>query len=86
MRVKSAPKHAVVIPQKCVVTIYRNPIQYVVHRRREFFLLDQQKRDAKKVSDYKQHVHAPPKNNNSTDTVKKTTDSGRYQRTAGAYE
>ena len=69
-----------------MVIVHRNPIKYVVHRRREYFLLDQQHRDQKKLSEYKQHVHSPPKNNTSADTGTESTDSGRYKRTIGTYE
>ena len=61
------PKHAVVEPQKCVVIVHRNPIRYIVHRRKEYFLLDQQKRDQRKLLDYKKHVHSPPQNNSPAD-------------------
>ena len=80
------PKHAVVMPQKCVVIVHRNPIKYIVHRRREYFLLDQQRREQKKLSEYKQHVHSPPKNNTSANTGAESADSRCYTRTVGAHE
>ena len=67
VRLKGTPKHAVVEPQKCVVIVHQNPIRYIVHRRREYFLLDQQQRDQKRLTAYKKHVHSPPKDNTPAD-------------------
>ena len=42
VRIKATPLHAEVQPLKCVVYIMRNPVTFAIHRRREFYLLDQQ--------------------------------------------
>ena len=42
VRSKAPPQHAEVRPLKCVVYITRNPVTFEIHRRREFYLLDQQ--------------------------------------------
>ena len=60
MRLKVTPLHAEVRPLKCVVYITRNPVTFVIHRRREFFLLDQQAPERKHQAAYKRHVHTPP--------------------------
>ena len=73
--VKQTPKHAVVTLQKCVVYVYKNPIRYDIHRRREYFLKDQQARDHARLVDYKKHVHRPPKDHTTADKTAKTTDS-----------
>ena len=75
VRVKQTPKHAVVTPQKCVVYVYKNPIRYDIHRRREYFLKDQQARDEARLVDYKKHVHRPPKDHPTADKTAKTTHS-----------
>ena len=75
VQVKQTPKHAVVIPQKCVVYVHKNPIRYEVHRRREYFLKDQRARDEARLVDYKKHVHRPPKDHTPANKAAKTTDS-----------
>ena len=60
VRTKSTPWHAEVRPLKCVVYITRNPVTFVIHRRREFYLLDQQVQEKKHQAEYKWHVHTPP--------------------------
>ena len=86
MRRKAMPKHAVVKPQKCVVIIHRNPIRYVVHRRREYFLLDQQQRDQDKLQEYKKHVHSPPQDYTPADTGAESANSRRYSWTANTLQ
>ena len=60
VRIKVTPRHAEVRPLKCVIYIIRNPVTFAIHRRREFYLLDQQARERKHQADYKRHVHMPP--------------------------
>ena len=63
VRSKAPPGHAEVRPLKCAVYITRNPVTFEIHRRREFYLLDQQARETKYQVEYKRHVHmlpAPP--------------------------
>ena len=74
VRVKQMLKHAVVIPQRCVVYVHKNPIRYEVHRRREYFLKDQKARDEVQLADYKKHVHSLPKDHTPTDKAAKTSD------------
>ena len=57
---KATPRHAEVRPLKCVVYITRNPVTFIIHRRREYYLLDQQARERKHQAVYKRHVHMPP--------------------------
>ena len=85
VRVKSTPKHAVVTPQKCVI-VHRNPIKYVVYIRKEYFLLDQQQREHKRLAEYKQHVHAPPKNDTSANTGEESANHRCNKRTTGTHE
>ena len=60
VRSKAPPRHAEVRPLKCVVYITRNPVTFQIHRRHEFYLLDQQARATKYQAEYKRHVHMPP--------------------------
>ena len=60
VQTKVTPRHAEVRPLKCVIYITRNPVTFVIHRRRDLFLLDQQAQERKHQADYKQHVHMPP--------------------------
>ena len=86
VRVKQTPKHAVVIPQKCVMYVHKNPIRYVVHRRREYFLKDQKARDQARLVDYKKHVHRPPKDNTTAAKTAQTTHSGHNADGHRAYD
>ena len=77
VRTKSAPRHAEVRLLKCVVYITRNPVTFVIQRRRDLFLLDQQARDQKQqAAAYKRHVHLPPATPAVTTTAKNSTYSG----------
>ena len=60
VRSKAPPRHAEVRPLKCVVYITRNPVTFQIHRRREFYLLDQRARETRHQAEYKRHVHMPP--------------------------
>ena len=60
VRSKATPEYAEVRPLKCIVYITRNPVTFEIHRRREFYLLDQQARERKQQAEYKRHVHMPP--------------------------
>ena len=73
VRIKATPWHAEVQPLKCVVYITRNPVTFAIHRRREFYLLDQQARERKHQADYKRHVHMPPVQPAITTTTKNVT-------------
>ena len=75
VQVKQTPKHAVVMPQKCVVYVYKNPIRYDIHRRREYFLKDQKAQDKARLVNYKKHVHRPPKDHTTAAKTAKTTHS-----------
>ena len=57
---KAPPRHAEVRLLKCIVYMTRNPVTFEIHRRREFYLLDQQARETKYQAEYKRHVHMPP--------------------------
>ena len=59
VRSKAPPRHAEVRPLKCVIYITRNPVTFDIHRRREFYLLDQRARETKHQAEYKKHVHMP---------------------------
>ena len=72
VRTKVTPRHAEVRPLKCVIYITRNPVTFVIHQRRDLFLLDQQVREREHQADYKWHVHTPPA------TPATTKDQGRY--------
>ena len=60
VRRKATPHHAEVRLLKCVIYITRNPVTFIIHRRRELYLLDQQAREQKNEAVYKRHVHMPP--------------------------
>ena len=60
VRTKTPPRHADVRLPKCVVYFTRNPVTFVIHRRREFYLLDQKARETRQQAEYKRHVHTPP--------------------------
>ena len=60
VQIKATPQHAEVRPLKCIVYITRNPVTFIIHWRREFYLLDQQARERKHQAAYKRHVHMPP--------------------------
>ena len=60
VRSKAPPRHAEVRPLKCIVYITHNPVTFDIHRRHEFYLLDQRARETKHQADYKRHVHMPP--------------------------
>ena len=60
VRRKETPRHAELRPLKCVVYITRNPVTFIIHRRRELYLLNQQAREQKNEAAYKRHVHMPP--------------------------
>ena len=47
VRRKATLRHAEVQPLKCVVYITQNPVTFIIHRRRELYLLDQQAREGK---------------------------------------
>ena len=73
VRSKAPPRHAEVRPLKCVVYMTRNPVTFEIHRRREFYLLDQQARETKYQAEYKRHVHMPPAPPAITTTPKNVT-------------
>ena len=73
VRSKAPPRHAEVRPLKCVIYITRNPVTFEIHRRREFYLLDQQARERKHQAEYKRHVHMPPTPPAITTMTKKVT-------------
>ena len=50
VRSKAPPQHVEVQPLQCVVYITRNPVTFEIHRRCEFYLLDQQAREKKTPS------------------------------------
>ena len=72
VRTKSTPCHADVRPPKFVVYITRNPVTFAIHRRREFYLLDQKARETRQQAEYKRHVHTPPVQYTTTITTKNT--------------
>ena len=82
VQTKSTPRQAEVRPLKCVVYITRNPVTFVIQRRRDLFLLDQQARDQKHQAAYKQHVHLPPATPAVTTTAKNSTYSGHDKTSA----
>ena len=47
VRTKSTPHHADVRLPKCFVYITRNPVTFAIHRRHEFYLLDQKVRETR---------------------------------------
>ena len=57
---KGTPRHAEVRPLKCAIYITQNPVTFIIHQRRELYLLDQQAREQKNEAAYKRHVHVPP--------------------------
>ena len=73
VRTKTTPWHAEVRPLKCVIYITRNPVTFAIHRRREFYLLDQQARETKHQAEYKRHVHTPPAQSPATVMTKDAT-------------
>ena len=73
VQIKATPRHAEVRPLKCVVHITQNPVTFVIHWRREFYLLDQQARERKHQAAYKRHVHTPPAQSATTTTTKNAT-------------
>ena len=73
VQIKVTPQHAEVRPLKCVIYISRNPVTFVIQRRRDLFLLDQQARERKHQAAYKQHVHTPPATSATTIATKNTT-------------
>ena len=79
VRTEATPQHAEVRPPKCVVYITRNPVTFVIQRRRDLFLLDQQARERKHTTAYKQHVHKPLMKPATTATPKNTTHSRCHQ-------
>ena len=78
VRTKSTPRHADVRPLKCIVYIARNPVTFAIHRRREFYLLDQQARETKQQAAYKRHVHTPPTQCTTTVKTKNTFNHRRH--------
>ena len=60
VRIKVPPRHAEIRPLKWVVYITRNPVTFIIHQHREFYLLDQQARERQNQAMYKRHVHTPP--------------------------
>ena len=54
-------------------TSHEIQLTFAVHRRREFYLLDQQARERKHQADYKRHVHMPPTQPAITITTKNVT-------------
>ena len=82
VRTKTTPRQAEVQPLKCVVYITKNPITFVIQRRRDLFLLDQQARDQKHQAAYKWHVHLLPATPAVTTTAKNSTYSGRDKTSA----
>ena len=73
VRTKVTPRHAEVRLLKCVVYITRNPVTFAIHRRREFYLLDQQAREIKHQAEYKWHVHTLPAQPATTIMTQNTT-------------
>ena len=84
VRTKATPQHAEVRPLKCIVYITRNPVTFVIQRRRDLFLLDQQARERKHQAAYKRHVHTPPVTSATTTTTKDTTHN-RCNQTSAIY-
>ena len=82
VRTKSTPRQAEVRPLKCIVYITRNPVTFIIQRRRDLFLLDQQARDQKHQAAYKWHVHLPPATPAVTTTAKNSTYSRRDKASA----
>ena len=82
VRTKSTPRQAEVRPLKCVIYITRNPVTFVIQRRRDLFLLDQQARDQKHHAAYKWHVHLLPATPAVTTMAKNATYSGRDKASA----
>ena len=70
VRTKATPRHAEVRPLKCVVYITRNPVTFIIRRRHDLFLLDQQAREREHQAAYKWHVHTPPAQPAITTTTK----------------
>ena len=79
VRTKSTPRHADVRPLKYVVYITRNPVTFAIHRRREFYLLNQQAQETKQQAEYKQHVQTPPAQCTTTIRTKNTFNHRRHK-------
>ena len=78
VRTKSNPRHTDMRPPKCVVYITRNPVTFTIHRRREFYLLDQRARQTRQQGEYKRHVHTPPAECTTTIMTKNTFNYRRH--------
>ena len=78
VRTKLTPRHADVRPPKCVVYITRNPVTFAIHRRQEFYLLDQRARETRQQAEYKRHVHTPPVECTTTIMTKNTFNYQRH--------
>ena len=73
VRTKVTRQHAEVRPLKCVIYITRNPVTFVIQRRHDLFLLDQQAQERKHQAAYKRHVHTPPVQPATTTMTKNPT-------------
>ena len=73
VRSKAPPRHVEVRLLKCIVYMTRNPVTFEIHRRREFYLLDQQAQETKCQAEYKRHVHMPPASPAITTSTKNVT-------------
>ena len=82
VRKKVTPQHVEVRPLKCVIHISRNPVTFVIQRRRDLFLLDQQAQERKHQAAYKWHVHKPPATSATTIVTKNITQNGCNQTSA----
>ena len=60
VRSKAPPRHAEVRSLKCIVYMTRNPVTFEIHRRHEYYLLDQRAQETKYQAEYKRHVQMPP--------------------------
>ena len=78
VRTKTTPRHTDVRPPKCVVYFTRNPVTFAIHRRHEFYLLDQKARKTRQQAEYKQHVHTPPAQCTTTIMTKNTFNYRRH--------
>ena len=78
VRIKSTPRRANVRPPRCVIYITRNPVTFAIHRRREFYLLDQRAQETRLQAEYKRHVHTPPAQCTTTIKTKNTFNHRRH--------
>ena len=65
-------------PHQCVVYISKNPIGYIIQRRREYFLQDQKAREKVQAEWYKKHVNSPPQDHTVAAKTSQASDCWCY--------